>query len=482
MGTTDNMESMSQKLALTLKDVAQATQGKIINGSDDDVMSSLSTDTRHLKKNDWYLALCGSNFDGHDFINEALEKGAAGVVVSKKIDLSSLKVAVLQVEDTLKALGDIAHFWRKRFDIPVVAITGSNGKTTTKEMLAQCLLAAGTVLKTAGNLNNLVGLPLTLLQLNAEHQFAVVEMGMNAPGEIARLTAIAEPTIGLITNVGRAHLGGFENEEGIARAKGELFWGLSSSAMAVVNMDDRSIPFIGDGSGPFADDPLLSCLRFRYGWQMASEEVYTPDLLCTDVVMGEKEMHVVVQMGGDEKTFILPVVGRHYVYSFLATYSVCSILGVEDEVVQRGLDAFIAPNMRDELIETAGKYTLVNDCYNANPDSMENALINLNERFSARRKIAVLGEMFELGENSARLHEEVGAMAASKKVDVLLAFGSQQQAMLKGFKARSKNEAYGFEDFDALVAKLKERVRKGDVVLVKGSRGSRMERIIEALG
>lgn len=447
---------------LTIQQIIQATGGQLLSGNTEQIVTSISTDTRTLKKGDFYIPLKGTNFDGHDFIEEAIQKGVIGILVgagSPRPGEETLPLHVIQVQDTLKALGDIAHAWRIQFNIPLIGITGSNGKTTTKEMLSSILSVKGEVLKTLGNLNNLIGLPLTLLNLTEEKKFAVIEMGMNAPGEIARLTEIASPTIGLITNVGRAHLAGFDDLAGVAKAKGELFCGLSGEALAIKNNDDVWIPKMKTHSQSLS-----------YGWQAQS----SPEILCTFVDEGTDTMSLTIHYRQKEEKFTLPVVGKHYVYSALACYAVATSLNFSNQEIQEGFSHFKALKGRGESAQLSRNVLVIDDTYNANPDSMFLSLSNLQKRFPQKRRVAVLGEMFELGEASDRLHRELGERARELGIEKLYAFGERAAEIVSGFQGTAE----AFNDIDALNRKLIEEIKGGDVVLVKGSRGSRMERVV----
>lgn len=443
------------KMRLSFEEIAKATGGKL-QGNSKKIVSQIATDTRVIKAGDLYVALKGPNFDGHDFIADAKSKGAIGAVVSKKIS-GGADFVVIEVKDTLKALGDIAHFWRKKFSIPVIAITGSSGKTSTKEMLAACLEEVGPISKTEGNLNNLVGVPLTLFNLKEGDRFAIIEMGMNAFGEIARLTEIAAPTVGLITNVGSAHLEGVGDLAGVAKAKGELFKNLGPQATAVMNSDD-----------PYISKMETAAKKVTFGFSKKAM------IQATGIDYGDKTMKV--EIGG--ASFNLPFVAEHQAKNWLATYAVCTALGVVPS--QKSLGKLKPAKMRGEEIEVNG-VTVINDAYNANPDSMKAALMALQKKFPSKRKIAVLGEMMELGAQTAALHEKVGEYAASEGIEILMACGAHAKEMKKGFDLNGGKSSMVFADPDELQKTLKKSLKKGDAVLIKGSRLSRMEKIIDFL-
>ncbi|MBI2340582.1 MAG: UDP-N-acetylmuramoyl-tripeptide--D-alanyl-D-alanine ligase [Deltaproteobacteria bacterium] len=455
-------------MELTIEEIIKATGGKLLGGNAQIVIRSIGTDTRKLKNGDLYVALKGPRFDGHDFIREAISKGACGVVVSRSVEASANKsrrtpLPVIHVPDTQRALGDIAKCWRGQFDIPVVAITGSSGKTTTKDLIAAVLNRKGKVLKTEGNLNNLIGLPLTVFGLTDVDRYAVLEMGMNAFGEIARLTEIARPSHGLITNIGHAHLEGVGDLAGVARAKGELFEGLNVFAVAVINADDPNIAKLS-----------TRAKKITFGCQKPA------DIHADEVEYNGEKMRVTVTDPKQTTIFTLPMVGEHHVLNWLAAYAVGFELGISPKEAQDALDTFRPAKMRGEEIELKNDITVINDAYNANPDSMSAALHALFKRYPERRRVAVLGEMWELGREASCLHRSAGIAASEAQIDLLLAFGEHAPEMVDGFSGKGK-DGYSFSDIEGLNRKLTAVLKKGDVVLVKGSRGSQMERVVEFL-
>jgi UDP-N-acetylmuramoyl-tripeptide--D-alanyl-D-alanine ligase len=451
---------------LSIDDIVTHAGGVLSGGASSIIVKQISTDTRVLKDGDFYVALRGHNFDGHAFVSDARKMGAMGALVSHDFkDEGDDSFAIIRVADTLKALGDIAHAWRKKFDIPVIGITGSSGKTTTKDMLTCILSVKGEVCKTRGNLNNLIGLPLTLFRLDENHQFAVVEMGMNAFGEIARLTEIASPTIGLITNVGQAHLEGVGNIEGVRKAKGELFEGLNDRSIAVVNADDvaiKSLPtkaeriFFG-----FSDDAEIR------GREMISSEEHT---------------QLKVSVGDKMVLFDLPFKGEHLALDFLGAMAVAHELGFKSDEIQKGISQFQPGRMRGEILKYNLGFWLIHDAYNANPSSVEASFKLLSQGYQGRRKIAVLGDMLELGEHTEKMHFETGAKAASLEINILIAVGEYASFVANGYKKSGGNkQVLEFKTPDDAGAYLKKIVAPGDVLLVKGSRGVRMEKVVEFL-
>lgn len=448
---------------MTVDEITVATKGMREGGRPDLIVSSVSKDTRILSRGDLYVAIRGEKFDGHQFIKEAAQKGASGAMIQADWKGSQTRdpFFFIRVADTLEALGQWAGHWRQKFTIPVIAVTGSSGKTTTKDMLASILGMRGLVCATQGNLNNLIGMPFSIFTMNLNHQFAVFEMGMNRLREIAKLAQIAGPTIGIITNVGRAHLEGVGGIEGAAKAKGELFEALTPSDLAVVNQDD---PWIA----------RMTTKARRKTFSLKN----TANVFCTAIKACGDETEVTLTTASGAKEFKLPFRGQHLVADWLAAYCVCEELGITDVEIAEGSKKMTHAKMRGEESAFNDGIILVDDTYNANPDSVAAALDSLSEKFPGRRKIAVLGDMLELGGFAEKLHGEVGARAAQSGVDVLLAYGTFSRAMVEGFERGSGDEAFAFEEVALLNEKLKGLLKKDDVVLVKGSRDSRMERVV----
>lgn len=438
-----------------------------MTGSGEGVVTGVSTDSRTIRKGELFVALRGERHDGHDHLAEVFGKGASAALVDRPVT-TRIRHCV-RVKDTLRALGDLAHDWRMRFPVPVVAVTGSNGKTTTKDMIARVLARRFRVLKTEGNFNNLIGLPLTLFRLGARAEIAVLEMGMNREGEIDRLAAIAEPEVGVITNIARAHLEGLGSLERIVRAKGELLRRLPAKGLAILNADtprftqlrkavrSRLVTF---GSAPRATVRLVSC-RLR-------------DL---------KGLDLTVRLHAKDHPFHLPILGRHNAANALAALAVGDHFGIPVAAARKSLSRFQTGSKRMEILRLRRRIDLINDSYNANPDSTAASLEFLEEAGAGRRRVAVLGEMLELGRFSAKAHREVGLRAARSRADLLFAVGDHAEETLRGatMGGLSPKAVAAFGTVAQAIRALRSAVRPGDLVLVKGSRGMRMERISEAL-
>jgi UDP-N-acetylmuramoyl-tripeptide--D-alanyl-D-alanine ligase len=427
-------------------------------------VGAISIDSRTVHTGDLFVALRGPRFDGHDFVEAAFRKGAAGAIVSEaayQLRQAAWTCAfppnfLTRVEDPLVALQEMAREHRRRFQIPVVAITGSNGKTTTKEMTASILDRGGPVLSTEGNLNNHIGLPLSLLRLAAEHQAAVLEMGISHTGEMRTLCRIAQPTIGLITNIGPAHLEGLLDVEGVAAEKGVLF---ESVPTAIINLDDPNL-------APWAKR-LSSC--WTYGLSQ------TADVRASSTTWGADGMTFDLHRHGvREGEIFLPTHGRHQVYNALAAATVAYALSRTFEEIRTGLSQFCPPSMRMQVLERGGVRILL-DAYNANPASMGAALATLvSMPHTKGRKIALLGDMLELGMASEVAHQQVGVAAARSGVDALVAVGQWADQMAQGARQAGLLDVSVYANLESVVLK----VSPGDGLLVKGSRGMKMERIL----
>lgn len=452
-------------MELPVQKIARIVSGILTPSHSPVVVTGVSTDSRTIRPGELFVPLVGPHYNGHDYLGQAVQNGAA-VCLSEEV-VAGLPVPIIRVEDTLKALGDLAAAVRARYKGPLVAITGTAGKTTTKEMLATILSQTGPGLKTEGNFNNLIGLPLTLFQLEASHRWVVLEMGMSARGEIARLAQIAAPTIGLITNVGPAHLQTLHGVEGVARAKGELFESLHPQATAVINADDsRVLPL------PVANG--VHRLLFGYNPQadVRAEAVVT---------RGDKVVFELVLPSG-RWPVTLSVPGRHNVANALAAAAAAVAMKVDGDTIAKGLSLFKTIRGRMELFRLANGASLIEDSYNANPASMRAALAALNDLEGKGRRIAVLGDMLELGEETEALHKELGLEAAGQ-VDVLLLLGEMAAKVAAGAREGGLDESrlHMVENAEAACRWLRSGLQPEDRILIKGSRGMRMEKISAAL-
>lgn len=455
-------------MRLTVADIVRATDGELVQRGAAASVSGASSDSRKMGGAELFVAIAGPHYDGHAFCQAAIAGGARALLVSASVAVDP-PTTVIRVGDTITSLGDLAAAWRSRFPIPCVAITGSNGKSTTKEMAAKVLEGLGPILKTEGNFNNLIGLPQMLLGLDASHRAMVLELGMNAPGEIRRLSTICRPDVGVITNVTAAHLEHLGTVEAVARAKGELFEVMGDAGVAIVNEEDPHIRRLVEGRrGKMLRFGMRNSCDVQFG------HMETEDL---------QSMTLVVRAGTEEAAVELALPGAHNVMNALAALACGIALGVPLKEGAKRLEGFVPMPMRFERIQLANGVRLVNDSYNANPGSMKAAFRTVGSALRAGRFVAVLGSMLELGNQSEALHEEIGRAAVELGVKRLFAFGAHAASFARG--ARSAGLHNGsvttFENMDALKTAVVEELQPGDVVLVKGSRGVKMERVVEHL-
>mgnify|MGYP000912945093 FL=1 len=447
----------------TDEEVVLATGARILQqGRRDMLYRNVTTDTRTVGEDDLFAALKGEKFDGHDFIEQAVSDGAAGVIVEDAARLyPDGDYTIFVVKNTRKAYQDLALFHRRRFSIPVVAVTGSAGKTSTRALIATVLEQKYNVLQTEKNFNNEIGLPRTLLQLTKEHGACVVELGMRGLGQIKELADIAEPTVGVVTNVGKSHIELLGSQAQIAKAKGELVEALGSDGTAVLNQDDKRVAAMaGKCKGKVVGFGIINDAPVMAGTIKNSEKGLSFTCRCFDQVI---DVH-------------MAVIGTHNVYNALAAVAVGRLLGLSEHQMQKGLAEYKGVPMRQELVNI-DNVVFVNDAYNANPASMKEAVDTL-VTLTGGRKIAVLGGMLELGDWAEKEHEKIGTYLADKKVDVLIALGDEARFMAKAAKAAGMNEVYTVTTHAEAAAVLRRIMRQGDTVLLKGSRGFAMEKIL----
>jgi UDP-N-acetylmuramoyl-tripeptide--D-alanyl-D-alanine ligase len=428
-------------------------------------LSGVSIDSRTLKRGELFVAIAGPRFDGHAFVGEAAARGAGGALVHTHVEAPA-GFPLLRVADTTRALADLARHVRLAAGVPVVCITGSAGKTTTKDMTAALLATAGPVLKTEGNLNNRYGVPLTLLGLAPEHRAAVLELGMSAPGELRELSAIAAPDVAAITNVAPVHLEFFASLDEIALAKAEILEGLRPGGVAVLNGEDARVRREGERRGG----------RVVWFGRERSCDVSAERWSAT-----ASGMRFDLRIGGDLVEVALPLPGLHNMMNFLAAAAAAHELGVPSAALPGAARGMRAAAHRGEVARLAGGVTLLDDCYNSNPVAVEAALGALQVTAHERR-VVFLGDMLELGPSGPQLHRDVGAKLAGR-ADLIVGVGGLAAEFLKGARAAGVPEAamLHFADAAAAAEASPGIVRAGDAVLVKGSRGVRMESIVEAL-
>ncbi|NLN76675.1 MAG: UDP-N-acetylmuramoyl-tripeptide--D-alanyl-D-alanine ligase [Armatimonadetes bacterium] len=451
--------------SITAREVVEAVKGELLAGDLDAKITGVSADTRTIAAGDLFVALTGENSDGHKFLADALERGAVGVMVSCKVEAQCLAI---RVPDTLTALGDLAAHYRSRYCPIMVGVTGSVGKTTTKEMIAAVAAARGPVLKNEGNFNNEIGLPLTLFNLAPRHKICVAELAMRGAGQIDYLARIARPSIGVITNIQMSHIELLGSLDAIADAKAELLDHLPGDGSAILNADDpyfdylsrrancRVIPF---GEGPNATVRATSMEIDPAG--CCSFNVATP--------LGSFDVHI-------------PVPGEHNIKDALAAIAVGEVLGIDHESIRSALAGFKAPEKRSKIVPSRKGFVVIDDTYNAGPASVKSALKTLSMMQGGRR-IAILGDMLELGEYATQAHIEIGRIVQSLGIDMLIVVGEHAKLIAKGaLEAGLPIEAIcEYEDSLQAAKEIPAAVRENDVALVKGSRALKMERIVEEL-
>jgi UDP-N-acetylmuramoyl-tripeptide--D-alanyl-D-alanine ligase len=458
---------------LSLKDFRSLTSALVIDPVPENrcAITGVSTDSRTMKEGNIFFAIRGENFDGHKFVADVINKKVSVVVVDSEWKRSNEgfftkpSVPVVVVPDTVKAIGELARLYRRKFSLPIIAVGGSNGKTTTKELTTAVLQKKYTVLSTEGNLNNHIGIPHTLFRLTSKHQIAVLELGTNHFGEMKYLCDIAEPTHGLLTNIGREHLEFFGNVEGVAQEETELYRFLAKKGFVFVNGDDK---YLRKASGRMRN----IC---RYGFQRPAE------IRGGRVSLNEKcqaNFHLRLDKKKEQYKVQLSVAGLRSVTNALAAIAVGVKFHVPVGKIINAVETFTAPSKRMEIIERKG-LMIINDTYNANPDSMRMAFETLEALKTEGRKIVVLADMLELGDHAVEEHQQVGMDVSKADIHYLFTYGPLS------LNIRPTSDRIGYQHFDTkpdLVAKLTNLLQPGDIILVKGSRGMKMEDIVSTLG
>ncbi len=459
-----------------VKDCLRAVGGELVHGNEDRSFRGVSINSRTVQKGELFFCIRGERFDGHDFIEDAVNKKAAGIVLSDQKKFLSLVDArhgerlpfVIQVRDTLTALQELARYYREKFPVRVVGITGTNGKSTTKEMTASITETKLSTHRNEGNLNNHIGLPLSMLAMKPDHEVAVLEMGMSAAGEIKRLAEIAKPDVGVITNISEGHLIQLKNVKGVQKAKGELFEALSEEGTAVVN----------------ADDPLVLELARSLRARVVTFGIKNDaDVSARDIRSRPTEgFDFTARLFDREIPVRLPFLGACNIYNALAAMAAAHSLGVSAEGMSAGLENSKRLSQRYEIIRDASM-TVINDTYNANPQSMREALATLLQYNAKGKKYFVIGEMRELGGLANSAHTELGEHIAEHGVDFLVTVGEQTRLAAQGASeaGMSKDRITAVPSHEEAVDFLKKHIQTGDCILVKGSRGAKMEEVVEGL-
>lgn len=450
----------------TLGEVCRAIRGRLLRGDPERPVDRVGTDTRALTGGEVFFALKGEHFDGHDYLGQAIAGGAAALVVERDPG-NGVAVPVVQVKDTMRALQDLARANRRRAGIPVVAVTGSTGKTSTKDLIAGVLAVKYRVLATRGNFNNEYGLPLTLLEIDERHEVAVVEMGMRGPGQIDGLCRVAMPTIGVITNIGETHLELLGSVSAIAQAKGEILQHLPPSGLAVLH----------------GDSPFISNLASGFGGRVTRFGLGTEnEIRLLSSTTGRHGTDFRVRVHGAEEDFFIPVHGKHLAVNALAAVAVGLELGLSFDQIRQGMrEAALSP-LRLDIVE-AGQLTIIDDTYNASPASVKAALDVLSDLAGGRAKTAALGSMFELGPVMEKGHREVGRAAAEHGLELLVTVGAEARLIAQGAldAGMDPGRVITCDTKEEAAAVLLERIPAEGIILLKGSRAVQMEYIVRLL-
>lgn len=450
--------------SFTVEEIKKATDGNILQTGSMDYCTGVSTDTRTIEPGSLFIALKGERFDGHKFLTEACDKGAAVLLVSQK-DVSNQipsDVSVICVKDTKQGLEDLAHFYRMKFSIPVIAVTGSNGKTTTKDMITLLLETKYHVCATKKNFNNEIGLSMTLLSMTPDTEVCVVEMGMRGLGQIAELCRIASPTIGVVTNVGTSHIGILGNKENIAKAKAELIESLPDDGVAILNEDD---PYVIAMGNKFKGNIIGYGVHGKYVVSACDIQYQST---------GTKYMCTCFDEAFRVK---LSALGIHHIYDALAATAAARVIGVDVKKIQKALAEF-SPGAQRQGVTQVKDVLIMDDSYNANPLSMEMAFHSLKQ-LNASHYFLLLGDMGELGKFSEKLHFETGKKAAEIGFDGLITVGPLSVHLAEGAKAGGMKQVYTVSSCDEVIPILTKLVHAGDAVLLKGSHAMHMEKIPE---
>lgn len=466
---------MSLTIPWTVSEILDATEGTLMTGNRKKMFTGVSIDSRTASEADVFVAIRGEKYDGHHFIQDIVQKGVNGFVVSKSEAgvfthnyEDFRKLVFIEVEDTTKALGNMASFNRRRSKILVIGITGSNGKTTTRKMTAAVVRRRFSTLESHGNFNNQIGLPLTLLNLTSEHNCAVLEMGANHPGEIAYLAGICRPDIGVITNVGPAHLEGFGSLDGVALAKGELLDHMSLNGVAVLNAEDKRV---------------VSMASRAPGKVLFYGTSKNATIRASNIVEQKRGTSFTLELPDEQITIYVKIPGSFMVLNALAAASVGYQLGLNAAEIKLALENDFEPaQARMNILDTQNGIHVIDDTYNANPGSMEEALKTLKSLREKHRSVFVAGDMLELGEHAPGLHEKIGRIAADIKVSRLYVAGSHAGNVADGAEAAGMSKENIFLGTkEQILSDLNSWLEEGDWVLVKGSRGMGMEQIVKGL-
>lgn len=451
---------------INISEIAFAVKGERFNCAEDFLIKGVTTDSRKIKSGDLFIPISGENFDGHDFIYSALAAGAVLALSEKNMDRDN--TPYIKVKSTKDALMDLAAYYRSKFNVPAVTITGSSGKTTTKEMIAAVLGESFHVLKNEGNYNNTIGLPLTVFNLNKSHEICVLEMGMNSFGEIEKLASIVKPDIAVITNIGTAHIEYLGSRENILKAKTEMIEFFTSKNTLILNGDDDMLVNIKDKNFNIIKIGLKN-----------KNQINAFDIIQIE----DKGMEFSVHIENGVGRFYIPLIGAHNVYNALCAIAVGLCMGMSMEKIKQGLSNFISPSMRMETYELENGIKVINDAYNANPQSMAAAMEVLINLHCKGRRVLVLGDMLELGIHSEDEHYKIGCLTVKKGIDILITVGKKAESIARGALENGmlKNNVFHFENNLHAISEIWSILLPMDSILIKGSRVMKMEEIAHFL-
>lgn len=467
------MKSELTNPAFSGNDIVSATGGTVITGRTDKTFHGISTDSRHISPGNLFIPIKGEKFDGHNFIADAVRDGAAGFLThngSEKTLCQTYKdITIISVPDTLTALGDIAHFWRNKCNASIIAITGSSGKTTTKEMAAAIAGLKKNVIKSQGNFNNLVGLPLTIFRINDRHETAILELGTNRRGEIGRLTDIAAPDIGLITNIGPAHMEGLKSLDIVREEKCDLFRHMGKTGVAIINLDDEKL-LITDKEW----EGNTVTFGFRKDANVSADNITS---------RGIEGVRFTIKIGEFRKDITMSTVGNHNITNALAAAASSWALGIDFPTICQGLTAFQPISGRMEIRRLENGAFIIDDTYNANPASFREALKTVKDLKGEHNSTVIMGDMLELGDKAEEMHEGIGSLMADTGVETIFLRGRLSQATAAGALKRkmAKDQIIFFETPEEILPFITSHVKKGDFILVKGSRRMRMEEVVQEI-
>lgn len=491
--------------SLSIKEIAHAVNGKILCGDENQLITSVSTNSKNLEPGALFVPIIGEKVDAHDFIESVFQNGAVACFTSKHTQMEKERVYIA-VNDTLEALQALGAYYRSKFNIPVVGITGSVGKTTTKEMIAAALATKFNVLKTEGNMNSQVGLPLMMLKFNREYEIAVIEMGMSEFGEMERLTPISRPEVAVMTNIGVSHIGQLKTRENIRKEKLNIINAFKEDSVLYINGNDELLHDILEASeeinkslnnvnvGNVEKDVKNSHISTKIDVSEATYEKLkdanvvafgtNPDCeyRAENIITINGETHFTLRNGKDDgEEIILQVLGVHNVYNALAALAVAAHYGIPATIAKEGLYAYKPIAMRGQIKEVHG-ITVIDDTYNASPDSMKGGIQVLLELDNVKRRIAVLADVLELGEHSYQCHYDVGAFIAEHAIDEVITIGKEAEVIAKAIKERKGlAKTNSFMSNEDAISYLKQTLKVGDGVLIKGSRSMRTDLIVNAL-